>query len=63
MSIHQKRRITEMLTHLLKDLAEIGVTFGNDTDLKVLPSYFILNIYINVAANKVFTLNLLSCIN
>ncbi|XKL66188.1 hypothetical protein PGB90_009608 [Kerria lacca] len=35
MSIHQKRRITEMLTHLLKDLAEIGVTFGNDTDLKL----------------------------
>ncbi|XP_065200070.1 kinesin heavy chain isoform X2 [Planococcus citri] len=35
MSTHQKRRIAEMLTHLLKDLAEIGVTFGTDSDLKL----------------------------
>lgn len=40
MSVHQKRRITEMLTHLLKDLAEIGVSLGNDTELKVILRYY-----------------------
>lgn len=35
LSTHQKRRITEMLSNLMKDLAEIGVSFGNDIDLKV----------------------------
>ncbi|KAG8231825.1 hypothetical protein J437_LFUL012319 [Ladona fulva] len=36
MSTHQKRRITEMLTNLLKDLAEIGLAIGGDgTDMKL----------------------------
>lgn len=35
MSTHQRRRITEMLTNLLKDLTEIGVSIGNEGDLKV----------------------------
>ncbi|KAJ9575743.1 hypothetical protein L9F63_007389 [Diploptera punctata] len=35
MSTHQKKRITEMLTNLLKDLGEIGVAIGGDGDMKV----------------------------
>lgn len=36
MSTHQRRRITEMLTNLLKDLGEMGVSIGGDgTDIKV----------------------------
>lgn len=35
MSTHQRRRITEMLTNLLKDLGEIGVAIGGDGELKV----------------------------
>jgi len=35
MSTHQRRRITEMLTNLLKDLAEIGVAIGGESDMKV----------------------------
>lgn len=36
MSTHQKRRITEMLTNLLKDLGEIGLAIGGDgTDMKL----------------------------
>ncbi|KAL0268508.1 UNVERIFIED_CONTAM: hypothetical protein PYX00_010425 [Menopon gallinae] len=34
---HQKRRITEMLTNLLKDLGEIGVALGGDGDVKLSP--------------------------
>jgi kinesin family protein 5 len=36
MSTHQRKRITEMLTNLLKDLGEIGVAIGGDGDMKVL---------------------------
>ncbi|XP_049778944.1 kinesin heavy chain [Schistocerca cancellata] len=35
MSSHQRKRITEMLTNLLKDLGEIGVAIGGDNDMKV----------------------------
>ncbi|XP_023717157.1 kinesin heavy chain isoform X2 [Cryptotermes secundus] len=35
MSTHQRKRITEMLTNLLKDLGEIGVAIGGDGDMKV----------------------------
>ncbi|XP_066998234.1 kinesin heavy chain [Anabrus simplex] len=35
MSTHQRKRITEMLTNLLKDLSEIGVAIGNEQDMKV----------------------------
>lgn len=35
MSTHQKRRITEMLTNLLKDLAEIGVAIGGEGEMKL----------------------------
>lgn len=35
MSTHQRKRINEMLTNLLKDLGEIGVTIGGDGDMKV----------------------------
>lgn len=34
---HQRRRITEMLTNLLKDLGEIGVAIGGDGDMKISP--------------------------
>lgn len=37
MSAHQRKRIAEMLTNLLKDLGEIGVAIGGDENLKVLP--------------------------
>lgn len=32
---HQRRRITEMLTNLLKELSEIGLAIGGDGDLKL----------------------------
>ncbi|EEB19529.1 Kinesin heavy chain, putative [Pediculus humanus corporis] len=34
---HQRRRITEMLTNLLKDLGEIGEAIGGDGDMKLNP--------------------------
>ncbi|KAK6620412.1 hypothetical protein RUM43_014229 [Polyplax serrata] len=34
---HQRRRITEMLTNLLKDLGEIGLAIGGDSDMKLNP--------------------------
>ncbi|GLH08597.1 Kinesin-like protein costa [Gryllus bimaculatus] len=36
MSSHQRKRITEMLTNLLKDLGEIGVAIGGENEIKVL---------------------------
>uniref|UniRef100_A0AAQ4Q0D9 Kinesin-like protein n=1 Tax=Gasterosteus aculeatus aculeatus TaxID=481459 RepID=A0AAQ4Q0D9_GASAC len=36
MSNHQKKRVTEMMSSLLKDLAEIGIAVGSN-DIKVLP--------------------------
>lgn len=45
MSTHQRRRITEMLTNLLKDLGEIGVSIGGDgTDIKVVNTSLSLKI-------------------
>ena len=35
MSNHQKKRVTEMMSSLLKDLAEIGIAVGSN-DVKVL---------------------------
>lgn len=35
MSAHQRKRIAEMLTNLLKDLGEFGVAIGGDESLKV----------------------------
>jgi kinesin family protein 5 len=35
MSTHQRKRITEMLTNLLKDLSEIGLAIGGDGEIKV----------------------------
>lgn len=35
MSTHQRKRINEMLSNLLKDLGEIGVAIGGDGDMKV----------------------------
>ena len=34
MTNHQRKRVTEMMSSLLKDLAEIGVTVGSN-DIKV----------------------------
>jgi len=36
MSTHQRRRITEMLTNLLKDLGEIGVAIGGEGEMKLI---------------------------
>ncbi|KAL1137738.1 hypothetical protein AAG570_009434 [Ranatra chinensis] len=35
MSSHQRKRITEMLTNLLKDLSEIGLAIGGEGEIKV----------------------------
>ncbi|XP_033219696.1 kinesin heavy chain [Belonocnema kinseyi] len=35
MSAHQRKRIAEMLTNLLKDLCEFGVAIGGDESLKI----------------------------
>lgn len=37
MSAHQRKRIAEMLTNLLKDLGEFGVAIGGDENLKITP--------------------------
>lgn len=37
MSAHQRKRIAEMLTNLLKDLCEFGVAIGGDENLKISP--------------------------
>ena len=37
LSAHQRKRIAEMLTNLLKDLGEIGLSIGGDENLKVIP--------------------------
>lgn len=35
-TLHQRKRVTEMLTNLLKDLGEVGHVLGNNTvDTKV----------------------------
>lgn len=36
MSAHQRKRIAEMLTNLLKDMGEIGVAIGGEDNLKVI---------------------------
>lgn len=47
MSNHQKKRVTEMMSSLLKDLAEIGIAVGSN-DIKVhfltLSFFFILSL-------------------
>lgn len=35
MHIHQKKRTTDMLSNLLKDLADIGAAINNDIELNV----------------------------
>lgn len=37
LSAHQRKRITEMLTNLLRDLGEIGTVIGGDDNSKTLP--------------------------
>ena len=41
MSNHQKKRVTEMMSSLLKDLAEIGIAVGSN-DIKVLTWFSVL---------------------
>lgn len=41
MSIHQKKRTADMLSNLLKDIAEIGTAIGSEAELSV--SYFLIN--------------------
>lgn len=38
MTNHQKKRVTEMMSSLLRDLAEIGIAVGNN-DIKVVATY------------------------
>lgn len=35
MSVHQKKRTTDMLSNLLKDIAEIGAAIGSEAELNV----------------------------
>lgn len=35
MSVHQKKRTTDMLSNLLKDIAEIGAAIGSESELNV----------------------------
>lgn len=39
MANHQKKRVTEMMSSLLKDLTEIGIAVGNN-DIKVNDRFF-----------------------
>lgn len=39
MSVHQKKRTTDMLSNLLKEMTEIGTIIGSEIDLTV--GYFI----------------------
>lgn len=44
MTNHQKKRVTEMMSSLLKDLAEIGIAVGSN-DIKV-PSLALIHCFI-----------------
>lgn len=35
MSVHQKKRTTDMLSNLLKDIADIGAAIGSEAELNV----------------------------
>lgn len=35
MFVHQKKRTTDMLSNLLKDMAEIGAAIGSEAELNV----------------------------
>jgi kinesin family member 5 len=35
MFVHQKKRTTDMLSNLLKDIAEIGAAIGSEAELNV----------------------------
>lgn len=35
MSAHQKKRTTDMLSNLLKDISEIGLAIGSEAELNV----------------------------
>jgi len=35
MSVHQKKRTTDMLSNLLKDISEIGSAIGSEFELNV----------------------------
>lgn len=41
MSVHQKKRTTDMLSNLLKDIAEIGSAIGNEIELNVSNTYIL----------------------
>lgn len=58
MSNHQKKRVTEMMSSLLKDLAEIGIAVGSN-DIKVL-SWF-LHCYLIITVATVATAGSENC--
>ncbi|KAF4520999.1 hypothetical protein B566_EDAN002495 [Ephemera danica] len=62
MSTHQRRRITEMLTNLLKDLGEIGVSIGgegsdfkfvSDTNGKIEEEFTVARLYISKMKSEI----------
>uniref|UniRef100_A0A8C3A6Q5 Kinesin heavy chain n=1 Tax=Cyclopterus lumpus TaxID=8103 RepID=A0A8C3A6Q5_CYCLU len=61
MSNHQKKRVTEMMSSLLKDLAEIGIAVGSN-DIKVLGSgmideeFTVARLYISKMKSEVKTM-------
>lgn len=50
-TLHQRKRVTEMLTNLLKDLGEVGHVLGNnsvETKVSVVALFTYIFIYINI---------------
>jgi kinesin family protein 5 len=50
MSVHQKKRTTDMLSNLLKDMAEIGAAIGSEAELNVSNNsiYFLLKVILKM---------------
>lgn len=61
MSAHQRKRIAEMLANFLKDLGEIGVAIGGESNenLKVRLKSLITSRNKNIMIRLLFTLNYL----
>lgn len=62
MSSHQKKRINEMLTNLLKDLSEIGTALGgSDNEIKVSRYNNAVSFRFNISAKILSLINIFIC--